>query len=248
MRLEGKVAIISGAGHGMGADEARLFAREGAKVVVADVAEAAAQALVEEITAAGGDAVFVRTDVTQEADWEQVVRTAESRFGKVDILVNNAGLSSTVVDDPMSTDGWHRIMDVNINGVFLGTKHAIPAMQRAQGGSIVNISSIMGFVGSESGHPAYQASKGAVRIFTKATAVRYGPDGIRANSVHPGFMPPMTTSHPNPETREQQVGLTPLRRIGQTMEVAYGVLFLASDEASFITGTELVIDGGFLAR
>ena len=121
-------------------------------------------------------------------------------------------------------------------------------MQRAGGGAIINISSIMGFVGGEGGHPAYHASKGAVRIFTKATAVKYGPDGIRANSVHPGFMPPMRSSHPDPEAREEQVQLTPLRRIGKPIEVAYGVLFLASDEASFITGTELVIDGGFIAR
>ncbi len=232
----------------MGAEEARLFVREGAKVVLAEISEPAGQALEAEITAAGGEAVFVRTDVTVEADWQNVVQTAESRFGRLDILVNNAGLSSTAVGDSMSTEGWHRIMDVNITGVFLGTKHAIPAMQRVKGGSIVNISSIMGFVGAETGHPAYQASKGAVRIFTKTTAVRYGPDGIRANSVHPGFMPPMTTSNPNPATREEQVGLTPLRRTGETIEVAYGVLFLASDEASFITGTELVIDGGFIAR
>jgi NAD(P)-dependent dehydrogenase (short-subunit alcohol dehydrogenase family) len=247
-RLDGKVAIITGASNGMGADEAQLFAREGAKVILADRAATEGKAQEASIKANGGDALFVQTDVTNEADWEQVVRTTVSQYGKLDILVNNAGLSSTVVDDPMSTEGWHRIMDVNINGVFLGTKHAIPAMQQAGGGSIVNISSIMGFVGSETGHPAYQASKGAVRIFTKATAVQYGPDNIRANSVHPGFMPPMTTSRPNPETREQQVGWTPLRRTGKTIEVAYGVLFLASDEASFITGTELVIDGGFLAR
>jgi NAD(P)-dependent dehydrogenase (short-subunit alcohol dehydrogenase family) len=232
----------------MGADEAQLFAREGAKVIIADRAETEGKALEASIKANGGDALFVRLDVTNEAEWDQMVRTTVSHYGTLDILVNNAGLSSTVVDDPMSTEGRHRIMDVNNNGVFLGTKHAIPAMQQAGGGSIVNISSIMGFVGSETGHPAYQASKGAVRIFTKATAVKYGPDNIRANSVHPGFMPPMTTSRPNPEAREQQVGWTPLRRTGKTIEVAYGVLFLASDEASFITGTELVIDGGFLAR
>ncbi len=248
MRLAGKVAIISGASNGMGAEEARLFAGEGAKVVLADRAEAEGKAQEEAIKATGGDALFVQTDVTRESDWIQVVQTAQSHYGKVDILVNNAGLSSSVVDDPMDTEGWHRIMDVNITGVFLGTKHAIPAMQRAGGGSIVNISSIMGFVGGETGHPAYHASKGAVRIFTKATAVRYGPNSIRANSVHPGYMPPMTTSRPDPEAREAQVALTPLRRTGQTIEVAYGVLFLASDEASFITGTELVIDGGFLAR
>ncbi|MGQ4807602.1 2,5-dichloro-2,5-cyclohexadiene-1,4-diol dehydrogenase LinX [Candidatus Entotheonellaceae bacterium PAL068K] len=248
MRLADKVAIISGAANGMGAEEARLFAHEGAKVIIADIVEAEGKGQEEAIKAAGGAALFVRTDVTSESDWQQTVQTAVSRFGQLDILVNNAGLSSTLVDDPMDTDGWHRIMAVNTTGVFLGTKYAIPAMQQAGGGSIVNISSIMGFVGGESGHPAYHASKGAVRILTKATAVRYGPDGIRANSVHPGFMPPMTTSRPNPEVREAQIGLTPLRRIGRLIEVANGVLFLASDEASYITGTELVIDGGFIAR
>ena len=248
MRLAGKVAMISGAASGMGAVEASLFAKEGATVIVADQLEDQGSSVVAEITSAGGNARFMRLDVTNEDEWRENVATAVSTFGKLDILVNNAGLSGTTFDDHMSTDAWNRIMDVNINGVFLGTKHAIPAMQAAGGGSIVNISSIMGFVGSESGHPAYQASKGAVRIFTKATAVKYGPDNIRANSVHPGFMPPMTTSRPNPEAREMQVAWTPLRRTGNTIEVAYGVLFLASDEASFITGTELVIDGGFLAR
>jgi len=248
MRLAGKVAIISGAAHGMGAEEARLFVREGATVVIADLLEDEGTRLAAALTAAGGTALFVHTDVTREDDWRQIVQTTVARFGRLDILVNNAGLSSTSVADPMDTDGWRRIMEVNATGVFLGTKYAIPAMQRAGRGAIVNISSIMGFVGGEGGHPAYHASKGAVRIFTKATAVKYGPDGIRANSVHPGFMPPMRSSHPDPATREEQIGLTPLRRIGQPLEVAYGVLFLASDEASFITGTELVIDGGFLAR
>jgi NAD(P)-dependent dehydrogenase (short-subunit alcohol dehydrogenase family) len=248
MRLAGKVAIISGAAHGMGTEEARLFAHEGAKVVIADILEEEGQRLEAELQAAGDAVLFVRTDVRSEDDWRHVVQATVARFGKLDILVNNAGLSSTSVPDPMDTDGWRRIMEVNATGVFLGTKYAIPAMQRAGGGAIVNISSIMGFVGGEGGHPAYHASKGAVRIFTKATAVKYGPDGIRANSVHPGFMPPMRSSHPDPEAREEQVQLTPLRRIGKPIEVAYGVLFLASDEASFITGTELVIDGGFIAR
>jgi NAD(P)-dependent dehydrogenase (short-subunit alcohol dehydrogenase family) len=248
MRLAGKIAIISGAASGMGAEEARLFAREGAKVVIADMLEAASKQVEAEIKAAHGEALFVNTDVTSEAAWREVVQTTVSRFGKLDILVNNAGVSSTSVADPLDTEGWRRIMDINATGVFLGTKQAIPAMQRAGGGSIVNISSIMGFVGGEGGHPAYHASKGAVRIFTKAMAVKYGPDGIRVNSVHPGFMPPMRTSNPNPADREEQVHLTPLRRIGKPIEVAYGVLFLASDEASFITGTELVIDGGFIAR
>ena len=248
MRLAGKVAIISGAAYGMGAEEARLFAREGAKVVIADILEEEGKRLETELQATDGVALFVRTDVTSEDDWRHVVQATVARFGKLDTLVNNAGLSSTSVPDPMDTDGWRRIMEVNATGVFLGTKYAIPAMQRAGGGAIVNISSIMGFVGGEGGHPAYHASKGAVRIFTKATAVKYGPDGIRANSVHPGFMPPMRSSHPDPEAREEQVQLTPLRRLGKPIEVAYGVLFLASDEASFNTGTELVIDGGFIAR
>jgi NAD(P)-dependent dehydrogenase (short-subunit alcohol dehydrogenase family) len=248
MRLADKVAMISGAASGMGAEEARLFAREGARVVIGDILEAEGKQVEAEIKAAGGEALFVRLDVTREADWQAAVHTTVSRFGQLNILVNNAGVSSTMVPDPLDTEGWRRIMEINATGVFLGTKHAIPAMQRAGGGSIVNISSIMGFVGGEGGHPAYHASKGAVRIFTKAMAVKYGPDGIRVNSVHPGFMPPMRTSHPDAVEREEQVRLTPLRRIGKPIEVAYGVLFLASDEASFVTGSELVIDGGFIAR
>jgi 3(or 17)beta-hydroxysteroid dehydrogenase len=248
MRLAGKVAIISGAASGMGAEEARLFAREGAQVVIADRLEADGAQVEAAIKAAGGEALFVRCDVTQETEWQTVVQTTVARFGKLDILVNNAGVSSTMVADPLDTEGWRRIMEINATGVFLGTKSALPIMQRARGGSIVNISSIMGFVGGEGGHPAYHASKGAVRIFTKAMAVQYGPEGIRVNSVHPGFLPPMRTSHPDASLREEQARQTPLRRIGSPIEVAYGVLFLASDEASFITGTELVIDGGFLAR
>ena len=248
MRLAGKVALISGAAGGMGAEEARLFAREGAKVVIADLLEDEGRQVEAEIRGAGGEAVFASMDVTREADWEQAVGTAVQRFGKLDVLVNNAGLSSTSVDDPLETAGWHRIMQVNTTGVFLGTRFAIPAMQAAGGGSIVNISSIMGFVGGESGHPAYHASKGAVRIFTKAIAVQYGPQNIRANSVHPGFMPPMRSARQTAEDRQVRIADTPLRRLGKLIEVANGVLFLASDEASFITGTELVIDGGYIAR
>ena len=248
MRLEGKVAIITGAGSGMGAEEARLFAREGAKVVVADITEELGRQVEAQIGEAGGDAMFVQTDVTDESDWQNLIQQTVSRYGKLDILVNNAGISSSAIDDNLDTDGWNRIMDVNATGVFLGTKHAVERMRQSGGGSIVNISSIMGFVGGEGGHPAYHASKGAVRIFSKAMAVQYGPEGIRVNSVHPGFTPPMRTSNPDAAMRQEQVRLTPLRRMGETIEVAYGVLFLASDEASFITGTELVIDGGFIAR
>ena len=249
MRLEGKVAIISGASGGMGAEEARLFAREGAKVVIADIIDEDGEAVAREIEDTGGEATYVHTDVTSAESWDAAVQTTLDKYGKVDILVNNAGISSGSHEDPLDVDGWNNIMDVNSTGVYLGTRAVIPAMLEAGGGSIVNISSIMGFVGGEGGHPAYHASKGAVRIFTKATAVRYGPDGIRANSVHPGFMPPMRTSNfRSSDERQQLIDLTPLRRTGETIEVANGVLFLASDEASFVTGTELVIDGGFIAR
>ncbi|MHB8575078.1 MAG: SDR family NAD(P)-dependent oxidoreductase [Dehalococcoidia bacterium] len=249
MRLPGKVAIISGGASGMGAEEARLFAREGAKVVVADVIDADGQQVVAEIGATGGEALFVHCDVTNESDWKQAVDSTVERFGRLDILVNNAGLSSSSVGNHLDTDGWRRIMDVNATGVFLGAKYAVLAMQQSGGGAIVNISSIMGFVGGSGGHPAYHASKGAVRIFTKAMAARYGPAGIRVNSVHPGFMPTMRSGRPRNEAAMQElIKQTPLRRTGETIEVAYGVLFLASDEASFITGTELVIDGGFIAQ
>ncbi len=249
MRLAGKVALISGGANGMGAEEARLFAREGARVVIADVLEDEGKQVEAGINAAGGEALFVRTDVTREEEWKHAIDAAVGRFGKLDILVNNAGVSSTSVEDPLDSAGWQRIMDVNATGVFLGTKYAIPAMRAVGGGAIVNISSIMGFVGGESGHPAYHASKGAVRIFTKAIAVQYGPDNIRVNSVHPGFLPPMRTSRPRDASQNQQViGTTPLRRLGEPIEVAHAVLFLASDEASFITGAELVVDGGFIAR
>ena len=249
MRLDGKVAIISGASGGMGAEEARLFAQEGAKVVIADIIDDDGEAVARQIEDSGGEATYIHTDVTSAESWDALVQATIEKYGTVDILVNNAGISSGSHEDPLDIDGWTSIMDVNATGVYLGTRAVIPVMQQAGGGSIVNISSIMGFVGGEGGHPAYHASKGAVRIFTKATAVRYGPDGIRANSIHPGFMPPMRSSQFRSEDqRDELVRLTPLRRTGETIEVAYGVLFLASDEASFVTGTELVIDGGFIAR
>jgi NAD(P)-dependent dehydrogenase (short-subunit alcohol dehydrogenase family) len=249
VRLRNKVAVVSGAAHGMGAEEARLFAREGAKVVIADILEAEGRKVESEIRAAGGEALFVRTDVTSEAEWRHAVQSAVSRFGKLDVLVNNAGISGTSVPDPLDSEGWHRIMAINATGVYYGCKHVIPVMRAAKSGAIVNISSIMGFVGDEGGHPAYHASKAAVRILSKALAVKYGPDGIRVNSVHPGYMPPMlTTARDHSPFRDEQVRRLPLGRLGQPIEVANGVLFLASDEASYITGTELVIDGGFLAR
>jgi NAD(P)-dependent dehydrogenase (short-subunit alcohol dehydrogenase family) len=249
MRLQGKVALISGAAHGMGEVEATMFAKEGARVVVADILENDAQQVVAAIIKAGGEALCVRLDVTKEEDWQEVVTTTVARLGKLDILVNNAGISGTYTADLLSTEAWDRIMAINARGVFLGMKYAIPAMQKAGGGSIVNISSISGVVGQDYTHMAYNASKGAVRIMTKSAAVQYAKDGIRVNSVHPGVMPAMRTSKGSaqPETRQRMLAQVPMGREGRREEVGYAVLFLASDEASYITGTELVVDGGFLA-
>jgi NAD(P)-dependent dehydrogenase (short-subunit alcohol dehydrogenase family) len=247
MRLPDKVAIVTGAAHGMGEAEARLFAAEGAKVIVADILGSDAERVAAGIRAGGGEATAARIDVISEAEWKGLIAKAVTAYGRLDIVVNNAGISGSSVGDPDGLEGWHRIIAVNQTSVFLGTRLAAEEMAKTGGGSIVNISSIMGFVGSAAGHPAYHASKGAVRIYSKAAAVRYGPMGVRVNTVHPGYMPPMLNAT-NAGEREDKIGLTPLRRIGKPIEVAYGVLFLASDEASFVTGTELVIDGGFTAQ
>jgi NAD(P)-dependent dehydrogenase (short-subunit alcohol dehydrogenase family) len=250
MRLTGKVALISGGARGMGAAEARLFAAEGAKVVIGDVLEAQGREVEAEIKAAGGEAVFVRLDVTDEADWQRAVQTAVSQFGQLHILVNNAGVSGQGRVEDVTLEEWNRVMDINSTGVFLGTKTAIPAMRQAGGGSIVNISSQLGLVGVDNSSPQYQASKGSVRLLTKATAMQYAQDGIRVNSVHPGpIETPMTEARrSDPEVRALMLSRIPLGRYGQPADVAMGVLYLASDEASFITGSELVIDGGWTAQ
>ena len=250
MRLENKVALISGGARGMGAVEARMFAREGAKVVIGDVLEEEGRRTEAEIGEAGGQCLFVRLDVSSEDDWRQAVAAAVSRFGRLDILVNNAGILAAVNVEDTSGEVWDRMMDINAKGVFLGTKHAIPEMRKAGGGSIVNISSVAGLIGSMVG-AAYGASKGAVRLLTKATAIQYAGDGIRANSVHPGIIEtPMTlpTILAGEDLRQTQMDRTPLGRLGRPEDVALGVLFLASDESSFVTGSELVIDGGLTAQ
>ena len=248
MRLEGKVALISGGARGIGAATARLMAGEGAAVVIADVLEKEGMETEAKISEAGGEVLFVRLDVTSEADWNAAVGATVTKYGKLDILVNNAGISSRTGVEETTVESWDQVMDVNAKGVFWGAKAAIPEMRKAGGGSIINISSIYGIVGS-GGSASYHASKGAVRIFTKAAAVQYAREGIRVNSVHPGFVDsPMTEAHHGvPEIRQARIGQTPLGRLGVPEDIAPGILYLASDQSSFVTGSELVIDGGMIA-
>ena len=254
MRLEGKVALITGGAGSMGAVEAKLFAREGARVAIADQLEDDGRKVEAEIVEAGGEAMFVWMDVTSENDWRDAVERCVARFGKLDLLVNNAGISASFAPDLLDTSAWDLLMEVNARGVFLGVKYAIQEMRKIGGGSIVNISSISGIVGQDFTHPGYNASKGAVRLLTKSAAVQYAKDGIRVNSVHPGLMPPMKSSLPASENARYQAlrssitTAAPMGREGRPEEVAHAVLFLASDEASFITGAELVVDGGLTAQ
>ena len=245
MRLEGKIALISGGARGIGAATARLMAREGATVVIGDILQKDGLGTEAEISEAGGEALFVSLDVTSEADWNAAVSVTVTKYGKLDILVNNAGISSRTGVEETTVESWDQVMDINAKGVFLGTKVAIPEMRKAGGGSIINISSIYGIVGSGASS-AYHAAKGAVRVFTKAAAIQYAKDGIRVNSVHPGFVDtPMTEAHHGvPSVREARTSQTPLGRLGVPEDIAPGILYLASDQSSFVTGSELVIDGG----
>ncbi len=249
MRVANKVALITGGAHGMGEAMVRLFAREGAKVVVADILEAEGRALAADIVAGGGDALFVKLDVADEAQWEAAIAAVTDRFERIDILVNNAGISGAV-PDRLSTEHYDRLMAVNARGAFLGVKHAIPELRKAGGGSIVNVSSVSGLVGQTFVHMGYNAAKAAIHVMTKSAAVQFAIHGIRVNSVHPGYMPPMRTSisTADPAQRAAMMQAVPMGRTGRPEEVAYAVLFLASDEASYITGTELVVDGGLLAQ
>jgi NAD(P)-dependent dehydrogenase (short-subunit alcohol dehydrogenase family) len=249
MRLANKVAIISGAASGMGAATARRFAKEGAKVVIADLLSEEGNAIADSINATGGAATFFVLNVTDEAGWKQVVAETVRIYGRLDILVNNAGISGSATNDMLDSALWDRVMAVDATGVFLGTAAAIPQMQKNGGGSIVNLSSISGNVGQTMVHMSYNAAKGAVRTMTKSTAVQFGKDGIRCNSIHPGLMPPMRTSGAtaDPVVRAKMLKAVPLGRTGEVDEVANAILFLASDEASYITGAELYVDGGYLA-
>ena len=250
MRLENKVALISGGAGGMGAVEAKLFVKEGARVVFGDILDAEGKRVEAEIREQGGEATYLHLDVTVEQDWKQAMDTVTSRYGKLDILVNNAGIVPRYsLDDLLETtpvEMWDRVMDVNVKGTFLGTKYAIPLMRLVGGGSIVNISSGAGIAPSPATPASYSASKGAVRIFTKATAIQYAKENIRCNSVHPGPIdtPVLQAARTGASRAEEHLQLIPLGRVGTPEEIAFGVLYLASEEASFVTGSEPVIDGG----
>lgn len=245
-RLSGKVAIITGAALGMGAAEAKLFAKEGAKVVATDIKDDVLQEVINEIKASGGEAIGLKHNVVSEEEWKSVIQTAVDTYGKVDILVNNAGIASPKTMTQMDMAEWNKVMDINLNGCVLGMKYVIPEMQKAGGGSLINISSIGGIVGMAGSSP-YTAAKGALRALSKSAAVEYGKDKIRVNSVHPGIIETPMTADTFTDALPFYKTFTQLPYFGQPEDVAYGVLFLASDESRFMTGAELVIDGGWTA-
>ena len=248
-RLEGKVALISGGARGQGAVEARMFAEEGASVVIGDVLDEQGRQTEAELQELGYNVTFVHLDVTSELDWDAAVQSAIGTYGKLDILLNNAGILIRKNIEETTVEDWDRIFAVNAKGVFLGTKAAIPAMRENGGGSIINISSTAGLVGSPNGSASYTATKGAVRLFTKSTAIQHAREGIRCNSIHPG---PIETDMiadtlNDPANMALRMQRLPLGRVGKPSEIAYGAIYLASDESSFVTGSEVVIAGGTTA-
>jgi NAD(P)-dependent dehydrogenase (short-subunit alcohol dehydrogenase family) len=251
MRLENKVAVITGAGSGIGRESALLFAREGARVVVADVNEDAGNAVVEELRGAGGEAVYVHADVSKSADAEAMIRTAEESFGRLDVLFNNAGISHAQDDDAVTTDEevWDLTMNINLKGVFLGCKHGIPALRRAGGGSIINTASFVALLGAATPQLAYTASKGGVLAMTRELAVIHARENIRVNALCPG---PLRTELlmkylDTEEKRQRRLVHIPMGRFGEASEIARAALFLASDESSFTTGATFLVDGGITA-
>lgn len=254
-RVSGKIALVTGAALGLGRAVALMLAREGARVVVTDVKEKEGAGVADAIIEAGGEAVFVRHDVASEADWRWAIDTAQSRFGGLDILINNAGVVLSADVEATSLEQWRWLQSINLDGVFMGTQQAIAVMKKRGGGAIVNISSIEGLIGDPK-LAAYNASKGGVRIFTKSAALHCAKSGynIRVNSVHPGYIwTPMVegylSTQENPAAAKAAVAaLHPVGHLGEPDDIAYGVLYLASDESKFVTGSELVIDGGYTAR
>jgi len=249
-RVNGKIILVTGGAMGMGRTHCELLAAEGATVIVTDMNEAEGQATVDSIKENGGKAEFYSLNVTKFADWTSVVDKVVAAYGQIDVLVNNAGILILKQLEETTEEEWDRTFDINVKGVFFGTKAILPAMQKAGSGSIINISSIYGIVGAPMA-AAYQATKGAVRLFTKATAVDYAQYNIRVNSVHPGVIDtPMTKDllhGGDEETVKAILGTTILGRAAQPKEVSYAVLHLASDDSSFMNGSEMVVDGGYTA-
>jgi len=249
LRLEGKVALVTGGARGIGAAAARLFAREDAKVVIVDTLDDLGRQVQSQIQQSGGECLFVHLDVTIEEEWRQAIDATISTFGMLNVLVNNAAIRGEGGVEEMPIRMWDDVMAVNTRGVFLGTRVAIPEMRKAGGGSIIITSSQFGLVGTDIADPAYIASKGAVTVFAKAVALRYAQEGIRVNTVHPGpIKTPANDFFSDQEWLDRVKANVPMGRAGEADEVAYGMLFLASDESSFVTGAELVIDGGWVAR
>ncbi|QAY67248.1 SDR family NAD(P)-dependent oxidoreductase [Paenibacillus protaetiae] len=250
MTLQGKVAIITGAGAGIGKTTALRFAQEGAKLVLTDIQEDKVKETVQEITSAGGQAIAFRHDVSNEDNWKQVVDGAISRFGTIDVLFNNAGIYFIKPLADTTVDEFNRMLSINVTGVFLGMKHVMPVMAKQGKGSVINASSIAG-LGGASGHAAYGASKGAVRIMTKDAAVEYAKAGVRVNSIHPAYintaMGDYAVNTAQISEAELASRVAPMGRFGKVEEVAELVLFLASDASSYSTGSEFVIDGGATA-
>lgn len=253
-RVQGKVALVTGAALGLGRAAAMMLAREGARVVLTDLKADEGGRAAEEIVAAGGEAMFLKQDVTKEEDWQRVLASTESRFGPVDVLVNNAGVALSANIEDTTLEQWRWLMSINLDAVFLGTRYAIGAM-KGRGGSIINISSIEGLIGDPN-LAAYNASKGGVRLLTKSAALHCAKAGykIRVNSIHPGYiLTPMVEGYvatqADPGAAKAAIAaMHPLGHIGEPNDIAYGVLYLASDESKFVTGAELVIDGGYTAQ
>lgn len=245
--LTDRVAVVTGGGRGMGKLEAELFAEQGASVILTDVDEENGQAVADAITKTGGDARFVAADVSEEADWESLLAMIDETYGRLDILVNNAGIlrNQTVTEE--TVEGWERVLGVDLRGVWLGMKHAIPAMIDSGGGSVVNISSIWGLRGGDGVSASYHAAKGGVTVLTKNAAVAYGSDGVRVNSIHPGYIRQDVEEGEEPDHGPPTEEI-PQGRFATGDEIADTALFLASDMASYVNGEDIAVDGGWLAK
>ena len=248
-RLHGRVALVTGAASGIGEATAKRLASEGAAVVVTDIQDTSGAQVVKDISESGGHATYLHLDVTSQPEWEAAVAAALEEFGRLDILVNNAGLGDLAAIEDTSLEDWNRTIGIDQTGVFLGMKTAAAALAASGHGSVINISSIFGTSGGFGTSPAYHAAKGAVRTLTKNVALHWSGNGVRVNSVHPGFIDtPILDQAKGTPIEQAMLDVTPMGRLGKPTEIAAGVAYLASDDASFVTGLELYIDGGYTAR